>query len=286
LTVPAAAFYGDAMRGGLVLLFVLGCTTGGEMDRDAGSRDAAGRDSGGRDAGARPCATPADCDDGIACTIDSCGVGAVCRNMPEPSMCAEGETCSPAQGCTVGCDTDPDCDNGVFCDGAERCLAGDCYDGTAPDCADGNACTTDVCDPGIDGCRYEVAPGCDAGTLGRDAGPSCDAFDPDTHLSGTFRVLPAPSSDCLSFSFRVTTAAFSTTASALSIRADRFTLTEAPVPDGADFHATFSDSCASYQLSGTFDCADQFTGRWVATPTGGDCTICPGQDQMVIGVRR
>lgn len=275
------------MRGGLVfLLFVLGCTTGGDVQRDAGSMDAAGRDGGGRDAGARTCMTVADCNDSIACTIDACAVGGVCRNTPEPSMCNEGETCSPTEGCIVGCEEDLDCNNGVFCDGMERCLAGDCYDGMAPNCADGNACTTDLCDTDLDGCRYEVAPGCDAGSMGRDAGAACDPFDPAMHYSGMFQILPSPSSDCLSFSFRVTTATFSTSGGALNVRADRFTLTDSPAPGDASFDATFSDSCATYQLTGTFDCADQFTGRWRANPVGDDCTICPGQDQMVIGVRR
>ncbi|NIS35481.1 MAG: hypothetical protein GWO04_38545, partial [Actinobacteria bacterium] len=47
-----------------------------------------------------------------------------------------------ASGCTV----DADCDDGVFCNGAETCTAGACAPGTAPSCDDGVACTVDTCD--------------------------------------------------------------------------------------------------------------------------------------------
>ena len=37
----------------------------------------------------------------------------------------------------VMCREDPDCDNGLYCDGTERCLAGSCQPAAAPvDCAD------------------------------------------------------------------------------------------------------------------------------------------------------
>ncbi len=44
------------------------------------------------------------------------------------------------------CATDEECDNGVFCDGAEGCVEGACVSSPAPDCDDGVACTVDSCD--------------------------------------------------------------------------------------------------------------------------------------------
>ncbi|UCF66121.1 MAG: exo-alpha-sialidase [Acidobacteriota bacterium] len=55
------------------------------------------------------------------------------------------------------CLFDPDCDDGVFCNGIEACLEGSCQSGTAPDCADGDACTVDSCDPVLDACT-NIAP--------------------------------------------------------------------------------------------------------------------------------
>ena len=45
------------------------------------------------------CSNPQDCDDGVACTIDTCVAG-VCSNTPDDSLCP---------------------DNGLFCDGDEFC---------------------------------------------------------------------------------------------------------------------------------------------------------------------
>ncbi len=54
------------------------------------------------------------------------------------------------------CTVDADCDNGLFCDGAETCNTetGSCSAGTAPDCDDGVSCTIDACSEAIDSCRH------------------------------------------------------------------------------------------------------------------------------------
>ena len=56
---------------------------------------------------------------------------------------------APAPDCTE----DADCDNGIFCDGAETCdtATGTCQLGTPP-CDDGVDCTVDVCDEVEDSC--------------------------------------------------------------------------------------------------------------------------------------
>jgi len=55
----------------------------------------------------------------------------------------------------MACASDTDCDNGLFCDGVEPCTDGFCAAGTAPDCADTDACTADSCDEDIDSCVNE-----------------------------------------------------------------------------------------------------------------------------------
>jgi cysteine-rich repeat protein len=123
--------------------------------------------------------TPPPIDDGVACTVDSCDeVGDVVINTPTPSLCDDTlfcngvETCDPVLDCQAGtpppandgvactvdsCDevgdvivhtpSDPLCDNGLFCDGAETCdPVLDCQAGTPPPIDDGVACTVDSCD--------------------------------------------------------------------------------------------------------------------------------------------
>jgi hypothetical protein len=60
-----------------------------------------------------------DCDDGIACTIDSLGSDDQCSNIPEDTLCDDdlfcngAETCDPSSGCRPGsdpCDPPGECD--------------------------------------------------------------------------------------------------------------------------------------------------------------------------------
>jgi endonuclease I len=51
-----------------------------------------------------------------------------------------------------GCTSDPECDDGIFCNGAETCVTGTCQPGTAIDCSDGVACTDDSCNETTDSC--------------------------------------------------------------------------------------------------------------------------------------
>ncbi len=76
-----------------------------------------------------------------------------------------------------GCESDIECDDGVFCNGAETCDTGtgECLPGTTVDCDDGVDCTVDSCNEGTDSCDNVVDDGfCDDG-LGCNGAETCDA---------------------------------------------------------------------------------------------------------------
>jgi subtilisin family serine protease len=53
-----------------------------------------------------------------------------------------------------GCTVNAECDDGLFCNGAETCVSSICQAGTAPNCADAVACTTDSCNEATDSCDH------------------------------------------------------------------------------------------------------------------------------------
>jgi hypothetical protein len=100
------------------------------------------------------------------------------------------------------CTTDAECDDANVCNGAETCdlATGQCQAGAALACDDGDACTTDSCDPqsgcatatvacddgdactvefcdSVDGCGSEPVA-CDGGADGC-CSPGCEGVDPD-----------------------------------------------------------------------------------------------------------
>jgi len=97
----------------------------------------------------RVCSSDADCDDGVACTVDRCEIASnACRNVASNGLC----------------------DDGLFCDGIERCDAeSGCQVGTPPECADGIACTVDSCDEEAKTCAFVPSNGLCSGTT-----PFCD----------------------------------------------------------------------------------------------------------------
>ena len=100
---------------------------------------------------------PPECDDATTCTIDACSEAlGGCVNTPDARECAGDFVCDPTGGCVPPtlCVGDADCDDGNFCDGAERCVDGRCAAGTPPDCGDGVACTVDACDDVADACVH------------------------------------------------------------------------------------------------------------------------------------
>ena len=85
--------------------------------------------------------TPLNCADTNACTADSCNPTAGCVR----TNVAEGTACGIDRG---------------FCGGRDSCRAGVCTAGTAPNCSDGNSCTTDACDSTLGRCTHQSRPGC------------------------------------------------------------------------------------------------------------------------------
>ena len=83
------------------------------------------------------------------------------------------------------CTTNADCDDGLFCNGAEVCSVGRCYINPIRPCDDGVACTDDTCDDEVQRC----------------ATTANDANCPENHVCdlkiGCFRIVPCEQdSDC------------------------------------------------------------------------------------------
>ncbi len=80
--------------------------------------------------------TPIDCDDGDACTTDSCDSQTGCSHTSIPDCRT---TTQPT------CHTDADCT--IPCATGRTCSGGTCTNGSPVVCDDGDPCTTDSCDP-------------------------------------------------------------------------------------------------------------------------------------------
>ncbi|MFH0982735.1 MAG: S8 family serine peptidase [Planctomycetota bacterium] len=53
-----------------------------------------------------------------------------------------------------GCTGDPDCNDGLYCNGVETCVGSTCQAGTPPNCSDGVSCTVDSCNETTDSCDH------------------------------------------------------------------------------------------------------------------------------------
>jgi len=124
-----------------------------------------------------PCSTSDDCIDGDECTTDVCANPGGCQNAPaDPGTpcgdssdtdCDNPDTCDEAGVCMDNHEPDEtSCADGLYCNGEEPCLGGECIGGTEPcmdqdhcddegnvclacidnsECDDGNECTEDLC---------------------------------------------------------------------------------------------------------------------------------------------
>lgn len=114
------------------------------------------------------CLVTADCDDGQYCNgAETCNPTTSTCQTGTPPACNDGfacttDTCDPqANGGAGACVYTPNhalCNDGQFCNGGETCAPSDpnadsfgCVEGTPPTCNDDIACTTDTCDPQANG---------------------------------------------------------------------------------------------------------------------------------------
>ena len=81
---------------------------------------------------------PKACDDALACTLDSCGVGGECLHAPQDSACDDGDPCT-VDSCAVGVGCDHAPGSGAPCDDADAC--------TLTDTCDAGLCVGDDLDP-------------------------------------------------------------------------------------------------------------------------------------------
>jgi hypothetical protein len=108
------------------------------------------------------------CDDGNACTSGDRCAGGICvgvaSNCDDGNVCTT-DACDPATGCTHANNTAP-CNDGNVCTTVDVCTGGICA-GTVPRaCDDGNPCTDDTCNP-LTGCVFtpDDANTCSDGNL-------------------------------------------------------------------------------------------------------------------------
>jgi len=108
--------------------------------------------------GAGACIHPdntAPCDDGSFCTIDDTCSGGECFGG-SPNLCSDSNACTDDS-----CDEEVDtcihvnntgaCDDGLFCNGVDSCVEGECTSHTGDPCSEGGECQT-TCDETFDHC--------------------------------------------------------------------------------------------------------------------------------------
>ncbi len=115
-----------------------------------------------------------------------CAAGVVGCDGPAPPAGDGGHDAGADAGTGRACTADAECDDGLFCNGVETCVASACAAGTPPDCDDGIACTRDLCSETRAECR-NVVPDADGDGVGDAAcvdgagtplGRDCDDSDP------------------------------------------------------------------------------------------------------------
>ncbi|MBI5502270.1 MAG: hypothetical protein HY907_18650 [Deltaproteobacteria bacterium] len=176
---------------------------GPDADADADDDGGTGADADADGDGDGGCTTATECADDNPCTADEClAAEGTCRHTPlvDGMPCSDGLFCNGFEYClggacsapggapcaagpaclSGGCDEDTDlcstdpapdgtaCDNGIYCDGTEQCLAGFCESSGSPCTAGDGICTISLCDEGTHACSTTTAPdgtNCDDGDI-------------------------------------------------------------------------------------------------------------------------
>jgi hypothetical protein len=224
------------------------------------------------------CMNATECDDDVACTIDSCSADRTCNNAPMDALCEDGETCNAVSGCfaSTPCTTAADCDDGDFCNGTETCDEKfGCMLGAPPPCNDSETCTTDSCDSTLGRCVFT----CDRTMPACADFPGCEA--PPVSCLGTFTLSPARPMTCaagVNPNFTTTTFDYDGVVMTVTDVAAMFPdLTDATEPACPNFEATATvdGGCREiFTLTGTFTDDDTFTGEFVAEYENVDMFSC------------
>jgi len=101
------------------------------------------------------------CNDGNPCTVNDVYQSGICAGVPvtcDDGIACTTDSCNPATGGCVNTPVDAACSDGNLCNGSEQCSAvAGCLTGTPVNCDDGNSCTSDVCDA-QNGCLNSILP--------------------------------------------------------------------------------------------------------------------------------
>jgi hypothetical protein len=113
-----------------------------------------------------PCEDDGQCDDRVRCTVDHCDLDLLrCRFVPDDLVC----------------------DDGTYCDGAERCDIRDgCVEGEVVACSDNSTCTIDVCIEETQSCRHDPRDADGDGDPTRNCGgQDCNDHEPRVSSQAT-----------------------------------------------------------------------------------------------------
>lgn len=123
------------------------------------------------------CTTAEQCDDGVPCTRDVCVAGTYCWSEPLAARCSDG----------------------IFCNGAEACVAAEGCVSVAPvSCGDADPCTVDACDEAAKSCVYgpRDSDGDGEADWHCSGGSDCDDQDPTVGAALAERCGDARDNDC------------------------------------------------------------------------------------------
>ncbi len=114
---------------------------------------------------AQPVSDGTTCDDGAFCTVmDSCSAGTCGGTMRDCSSAGDQCNSGVCNETSDACEPSPvsdgtSCDDNLFCNVGEACLAGVCTGGTTRQCgASGGSCRDGVCDEATDSCTGSPVP--------------------------------------------------------------------------------------------------------------------------------
>lgn len=126
------------------------------------------------------CSSHGECDDGLYCNGAETCVSGVCQAETPVDCAALSDQCNDGvcDEATDSCLAQPKvdgtvCDDELYCNVGETCQTGVCTGGSARNCDDSEACTTDSCDETLDSC-VNTWPVCSLNTDGC-CGPECDS---------------------------------------------------------------------------------------------------------------